>query len=207
MSFQRFVPVLIGLGVLAAVPAQAGFARCGLGSGDTDLSSPVTFAEFCGSSFNAVLQSNVFFSPNVLDTSSITGIQFDVTVDSVTFLGNSFTPAPVDFFFGDVVTLGDTVANKLSNPCQLTVTGPGDFSTGLCTVSQVDDTAFLAQLATGHIFVALAGANGVQSAVYSDATLTIFSDAAAAVPEPAAAASLATGLLALYALRRTLKRG
>jgi hypothetical protein len=206
MSFQRFVPVLIGLSMLAAVPAQAGFGRCGLGSGDTDLSSPVTFAEFCGSSFNAVLQSNVFFGPNLIDTGGITGIQFDVTVESVS-PADTFFSEPSDFYFGDVAILGDKVTNKLANLCQLTITGPGTFSTGVCTVSQVDDTAFLAQLATGHVFVALAGQLGTQTAVYTDATLKFFPNDTAAVPEPTAAASLATGLLALVALRRTLKRG
>jgi hypothetical protein len=208
------MPVLLVLGALTAIPARAGFLRCGLsddGMADTPLSSPVTFAQFCGSSFNSVPLQQVL-QLGALDTSIITGVEIDFTVSNVLNKQGAFVSSPVNLFFnggtmGDIAPLGNT----LFGGCTAIITGVGSFtahdsvSTNECAVSQTDDTAFLNQLQKGLFFIALAGANGQQFAEYSDASVTFFTSAS--VPEPSTATSVMAGIAILAALRRRVRRG
>ena len=199
MRLSRFLPVLIGLEALAAIPATGAITNCDLNMNDTTLSSPVTFAEFCGG-FSSASPANSFLSSSGLEYPAIVGVQFDFTVGDVS---QGFFPATVSLFF-DGDGMKTMAKGFLSGGCGLTtqITGPGQYTTGMCAVDPVKDVAFLNQLQTGVLFVALSGANGSDMAGYTAAAMTVFTS----TPEPATVASVMTGFAMLIFLRRRIRR-
>jgi hypothetical protein len=207
-AMRGFVPVLMGLGLMAGMPARgAAIGTCGLDMMDNiPVSSPVTFGEFCAA-FGGAALSHAGSSAALLST--ITGIQFDFTLTPVSiFSTDQVTPqfgaqALTGMLTFDVSEVNDKLSNCQTKPITLATTS----LTIVCTLDNADTTYLSTYLPSG-LYIALPGndpgSGGTDSVKFSLATLTFLTSTA--TPEPATFAPLGIGLLALMVIWRARYR-